>query len=222
MRRLPFTDGKYIMASEHLFSDFRNKDEIMKKIQTVPLSPKTERTMKMKKDTTNKQTEDIHSSPGFSIACGESCDVTVECKLHFFVSMWILKVFKKSSLTWYLSLVKLEVKISSELLSHVCNWWAGLSFSIKRYAGLWSDIISLYRSSRCSLCTVFTFWINWSDDIGTGCPSLIWQPRDRRTTGFSTFPDYCCSITCFYICCIYCNRKGLQFFSSTVFHLHED
>ena len=87
MRRLPFTDGKYIMASEHLFSDFRNKDEIMKKIQTVPLSPKTERTMKMKKDTTNKQTEDIHSSPGFSIACGESCDVTVECKLHFFVSM---------------------------------------------------------------------------------------------------------------------------------------
>lgn len=62
-RRKPFTDVEYIKdcfvkASKHLFSDMRNKVEIMEKVKVVPLSAQTvrDRTVKLTKDITNKQT----------------------------------------------------------------------------------------------------------------------------------------------------------------------
>ena len=81
-RGKPFTDGDYmkdsfIKISEHLFSDFKNKTEIIQKIKDMPLSAKTvkERAIKMAGDITNQQIKDINSAPAFSIACDESCDV---------------------------------------------------------------------------------------------------------------------------------------------------
>lgn len=75
-------DDEYIKESfikilEHLFSDFKNKMETIYKIKDMPLSAKTvkERAVKMAKNITNQQIEDINSSPAFSIACDESSDV---------------------------------------------------------------------------------------------------------------------------------------------------
>lgn len=81
-RGKPFTDGDYmkdsfIKISEHLFSDFKNKTEIIQKIKDMPLSAKTvkEKVIKMAGNITNRQIKDINSAPAYSIACDESCDV---------------------------------------------------------------------------------------------------------------------------------------------------
>ena len=78
----PFTDGEYIKESfikisEHLFSDFKNKTEIVQKIKDMPLSAKTlkDRAIKMATNITSQQIYDINSSPAYSIACDESSDV---------------------------------------------------------------------------------------------------------------------------------------------------
>ncbi|XP_059819303.1 general transcription factor II-I repeat domain-containing protein 2-like [Hypanus sabinus] len=76
-----FTDGEYIKESfikisEHLFTDFKNKSEIVQKIRDMPLSAKTvkDRTIKMAEDITSQQIEDINSAVAYSIACDESKD----------------------------------------------------------------------------------------------------------------------------------------------------
>ncbi|CAI5687214.1 general transcription factor II-I repeat domain-containing protein 2B [Oreochromis niloticus] len=81
-RGKPFTDGEYlkesfIKISEHLFSDFKNKGEIIQKIREMPLSAKTvrDRTIKMAENISRKQIDDIDSAQAFSIACDESSDV---------------------------------------------------------------------------------------------------------------------------------------------------
>uniref|UniRef100_A0A674PAJ3 General transcription factor II-I repeat domain-containing protein 2A-like n=2 Tax=Takifugu rubripes TaxID=31033 RepID=A0A674PAJ3_TAKRU len=81
-RGKPFTDGEYIketfiQISEHLFSDFKNKNEIVQKIKDMPLSAKTvkDRTIKMAANISSKQIDDINSAQAFSIACDESSDV---------------------------------------------------------------------------------------------------------------------------------------------------
>ncbi len=73
----PCTNGDYIKElvikiSEHLFSDFKNKSEIIQKIKDMPLSAKTvkDRTIKL------RQITDINSAPAYSIACDESKDVS--------------------------------------------------------------------------------------------------------------------------------------------------
>lgn len=77
----PFTDGEYIKESfikisEHLFTDFKNKSEIVQKIRDMPLSAKTvkDRTIKMAEDITRQQIKDINSAVAYSIACDESKD----------------------------------------------------------------------------------------------------------------------------------------------------
>ena len=77
----PFTDGEYInnsfiTISEHLFSDFRNKSEIVKKIRDMPLSAKivTDRTSTMAEDVSKQQSKDMNSAVAYSIACDESKD----------------------------------------------------------------------------------------------------------------------------------------------------
>ncbi|KAM9717454.1 general transcription factor II-I repeat domain-containing protein 2A-like isoform 1-T1 [Menidia menidia] len=77
----PFTDGDYlketfVKISEHLFSDFRNKDEILQKIKDMPLSAKTvqDRTVKMAENVTRQQIEDINSALAYAIACDASKD----------------------------------------------------------------------------------------------------------------------------------------------------
>ncbi|XP_044275526.1 general transcription factor II-I repeat domain-containing protein 2A-like [Varanus komodoensis] len=77
----PFTDGDYIKESfikisEHLFSDFKNKSEIVQKIRDMPLSAKTvkDRTIKMAENITRQQIKDINSAVAYSIACEESKD----------------------------------------------------------------------------------------------------------------------------------------------------
>ncbi len=61
----------------HLFREFKNKDEIIKKIKNVPLSAKTlrDRVLKLAQDITNQQIWNINSACDFSIGCDESCDV---------------------------------------------------------------------------------------------------------------------------------------------------
>lgn len=80
-RGKPFTDGEYmkdsfIKISEHLFSDFKKKAEIIQKIKDMPLSAKTVkgRAIKMASNITYQQIKDINSAPASSIGCDESCD----------------------------------------------------------------------------------------------------------------------------------------------------
>ncbi|KAM3848390.1 general transcription factor II-I repeat domain-containing protein 2-like [Vipera latastei] len=77
----PFTDGEYIKESfikisEHLFSDFKNKSEIVQKIRDMPLSVKTlrDRIIKMSENITRQQIKDINSAVAYSIACNASKD----------------------------------------------------------------------------------------------------------------------------------------------------
>ncbi|XP_025192731.1 general transcription factor II-I repeat domain-containing protein 2-like [Melanaphis sacchari] len=78
----PFTDGEYIKKcfigmSEHLFSEFKNKTEIINKIKDIPLSATTvrNRAVRMAENVTEQQFSDLKSSPVFSLACDESGDV---------------------------------------------------------------------------------------------------------------------------------------------------
>ena len=59
----------FIKISEHLFSDFKNKTEIIQKIKDMPLSAKTvkERAIKIAGDITNQQIKDINSAPAYSM-----------------------------------------------------------------------------------------------------------------------------------------------------------
>ncbi|XP_072251163.1 general transcription factor II-I repeat domain-containing protein 2A-like [Leuresthes tenuis] len=81
-RGKPFTGGEYMKESfmkisEHLFSDFKNKREIIQKIREMPLSAKTvrDRAIKMAENISSKQIVDINSAEAFSIACDESSDI---------------------------------------------------------------------------------------------------------------------------------------------------
>ncbi|XP_023815961.1 general transcription factor II-I repeat domain-containing protein 2 [Oryzias latipes] len=77
----PFTDGEYlketfIKISKHLFSDFKNKDEILQKIKDMPLSAKIvqDRSVNMAENVTRQQIEDINSALAYAIACNMSKD----------------------------------------------------------------------------------------------------------------------------------------------------
>lgn len=77
----PFTDGEYIKESfvkisEHLFTDFKNKTEIVQKIRDMALTAKTvkDRTIRMAEDITRQQIKDINKAVAYSIACDESKD----------------------------------------------------------------------------------------------------------------------------------------------------
>lgn len=81
-RGKPFTDGEYIketfiQISEHLFSDFKNKKEIVQKMKDMLLSAKTvkDRTIKMAANISSKQIDDVNAAQASSIACDESSDV---------------------------------------------------------------------------------------------------------------------------------------------------
>ncbi|XP_028299320.1 general transcription factor II-I repeat domain-containing protein 2A [Gouania willdenowi] len=67
----------FMKTSEHLFSDFKNKREIIQKIREMPLSAKTvrNRTIKMAENISSKQIVAINSAHAFSLACDESSDV---------------------------------------------------------------------------------------------------------------------------------------------------
>ncbi|XP_025411129.1 uncharacterized protein LOC112684045 [Sipha flava] len=74
----PFTDEEYIKKcfigmSEHLFSEFKNKIEIINKIKDIPLSATTVRdiAVRMAENVTEQQFFDLKSSPVFSLACDE-------------------------------------------------------------------------------------------------------------------------------------------------------
>ncbi len=68
----------FIKISEHLFSDFKNKREIVQKMKDMPLSAKTvkDRAIKIAANITSQQIKDINSAPAYSIACDESGDVS--------------------------------------------------------------------------------------------------------------------------------------------------
>lgn len=78
----PFTDGEFIKncfsrMSENLFSDFKNRKEIIKKIERIPLSAKTvcNKIIRMVENVTQQQLYNMKSSLVISLACNESCDV---------------------------------------------------------------------------------------------------------------------------------------------------
>ena len=87
----PFTEGPYVKeilltACESLFSDIRQKDEMIRRIRELPLSNDTvrERVVAMADDVKQQQTKDMCCSPFFSLACDESTDIGDIAQLAIF------------------------------------------------------------------------------------------------------------------------------------------
>jgi len=83
----PFTDGEYIKKcfigmSEHLFSEFKNKTEIINKIKDIPLSATNVRAVRMAKNVTEQQFSDLKSSSVFSLACDVMNHMTLKTSLN--------------------------------------------------------------------------------------------------------------------------------------------
>ncbi|KAG0433849.1 General transcription factor II-I repeat domain-containing protein 2B [Dictyocoela muelleri] len=85
-------DGEYIKnamlkCSNILFDDFPNKDEILSRIASVPLSRNTvkDRILAIEEDVTNMLLQDLKSSKMFSICLDESTDITSQSRLAVFV-----------------------------------------------------------------------------------------------------------------------------------------
>ena len=91
-RGKPYTDGEYIKncfinASTELFGDFKNKEDIIKRIKELPLSAKTikDRTIKMCSNITTQLIEDLKLVSALSIAVDESCDINDTAQVSLFV-----------------------------------------------------------------------------------------------------------------------------------------
>lgn len=84
----PFSDGDYIKeafikCAPHLFEDFQNKEQILKRIEELSISRNTvkDRILKMHKNINIKKNNDIRSAKLFSICLDESTDVTSSARL---------------------------------------------------------------------------------------------------------------------------------------------
>jgi len=97
----------FIGMSEHLFSEFKNKTEIINKIKDIPLSATTvrDRAVRMAKNVTEQQFSDLKLSPVFSLACDGPCDIKNIAQLTL---MFRLRVFMKNYWIYYRSKAKLE------------------------------------------------------------------------------------------------------------------
>ena len=73
----PFSDGDYIKEAPHLFEDFQNIEQILKRIEELILSRNTvkDRILKMHKNFNIKKINNIRSVKLFSICLDESTDV---------------------------------------------------------------------------------------------------------------------------------------------------
>lgn len=91
-RGKPYTNGEYIKncfinSSKKLFRDFKNKEDILKRIKELPFSAKTikERTMKIRQNKTTQQIKDLKQVSALSIAVDESFGINDTAQVSIFV-----------------------------------------------------------------------------------------------------------------------------------------
>ncbi|GFW23959.1 uncharacterized protein TNCV_4950051 [Trichonephila clavipes] len=87
----PFKEGEFLMeawlsCAPSLFDDFDNKDKIIQCIKDVPLSRNTmkDRILKLAKNVTDQQKNDINSAPFISLCLDENIDITKSARLAVF------------------------------------------------------------------------------------------------------------------------------------------
>ncbi|GFU19337.1 general transcription factor II-I repeat domain-containing protein 2 [Trichonephila clavipes] len=92
-RGKPYTYGEYIRncsffnASEELLRDFKNKEDMLKRIEDLPLTAETikARIIKMCWNITTQHIEDLKLVSALSIAVDESCDINDTGQVSLFV-----------------------------------------------------------------------------------------------------------------------------------------
>ncbi|KAL4126005.1 hypothetical protein QTP88_010237 [Uroleucon formosanum] len=96
------SDGEYIkevflMTLNTLFQDFANKNEIIKRIQDLPISRNSvkERILCMSGDILNQLQTDLASADFFSFCLNESTDITSQARLAVFVRFISVNIMKE-------------------------------------------------------------------------------------------------------------------------------
>ncbi|GFT58527.1 general transcription factor II-I repeat domain-containing protein 2A [Trichonephila clavipes] len=81
-----FLKEAWLACAPSLFDDFDNKAKIIQRIKDVPLSRNTmkDRILKLAKNVTDQQKNDINSAPFISLCLDESIDITKSARLAVF------------------------------------------------------------------------------------------------------------------------------------------
>lgn len=87
----------FLDGSEKLFSNFKNKSEILNAIKDLQLSRSTvtRRIEDMNKNVTRQLEDDIQSCRSFSLHLDESTDIVDTAQLLVFIRMVFLRFFRK-------------------------------------------------------------------------------------------------------------------------------
>lgn len=139
----PVSDGEYIkevflMTSNTLFQDFANKNEIIKRIQDLPISRNTvkERILCMSGDISNQLQTDLASADFFSICLDESTDVTSQARLAVFVRFISANIMKEE----LIKLITISTKTTGrDIMDEVHKEFINLKINIQNIVSITTD-----------------------------------------------------------------------------------
>lgn len=139
----PLSDGEYlkevfVKASNILFHDFTNKNEIIKRINDLPVSRNTvkDRIICMSNDITDQLQTDLASENYFSICLDESTDVTSQARLAVFVRFSSVNIMREE----LIKLMTISTKTTGQdIMNVVLKEFANLKININNIVSITTD-----------------------------------------------------------------------------------
>jgi len=139
----PLSDGEYlkevfVKASNILFHDFTNKNEIIKRINDLPVSRNTvkDRIICMSNDITDQLQTDLASENYFSICLDESTDVTSQARLTVFVRFSSVNIMREE----LIKLMTISTKTTGQdIMNVVLKEFANLKININNIVSITTD-----------------------------------------------------------------------------------
>jgi len=137
------SDGEYlkevfVKASNILFHDFTNKNEIIKRINDLPVSRNTvkDRIICMSNDITDQLQTDLASESYFSICLDESTDVTSQARLAVFVRFSSVNIMREE----LIKLMTISTKTTDQdIMNVVLKEFANLKININNIVSITTD-----------------------------------------------------------------------------------
>ncbi|KAL4153158.1 hypothetical protein QTP88_000991 [Uroleucon formosanum] len=139
----PLSDGEYlkevfVKASNILFHDFTNKNEIIKRINNLPVSRNTvkDRIICMSNDITDQLQTDLASENYFSICLDESTDVTSQAQLAVFVRFSSVNIMREE----LIKLMTISTKTTGQdIMNVVLKEFANLKINMNNIVSITTD-----------------------------------------------------------------------------------